>query len=70
MVFLAFQNKVDQHDFIMAASYSDKWMEMKDENDRITGSVISWYICQAKTGSWDYEKNTHTPCYRITTSKD
>jgi len=67
---LAFQGKVDQHSYIMAASYSDQWTEIKDQNGRTTGGVMSWSICQANSGTWDYEKNRTTPCYRITASKD
>ena len=67
---LAFECKVDQHDFIMAASYSDSWVMIKDESGRVIGGLDSWYICQAKTGPRDYGKNTCTPCYRIMASKD
>jgi hypothetical protein len=66
---LAFEKEVDQHAYIMASSYSDAWTVIRDSAGKVTGGVNSWYVCQAKTGPWDYVKDKATPCYRITESK-
>jgi len=70
---LAFEDMVDQCayiiGYIMTASYSDSWAEIRDKNGKLTGGVNSWYICQAKTGPWEDVKGAYTPCYRIMESK-
>jgi hypothetical protein len=68
--YLAFADQPDQHDFIMASSYSDQWSELVDASGKCTGSVNSWYICKSGKGPWCYETNKVTPCYRITPSKE
>jgi hypothetical protein len=68
--YLAFADQPDQHDYIMAASYSDQWCELVDASGKCTGSVNSWYVCMAGTGPWDNAANKVTPCFRITPSKE
>jgi ribosomal protein L20 len=66
---LAFAEKIDQHAYIQAASFSDTWTRIRDALGNVTWGVNSWYICQALTGPWDYELNKPSRCLRITESK-
>ncbi len=66
---LAFEQEIDQHAYIAAASYSDCWTIIRDARGKVTGGVNSWYICRALTGPWDFLANKATPCFRITESK-
>jgi hypothetical protein len=68
--FLAFESKgpEQQHDFILASSYSDEWTEIKNGKGQVVGGICSWYVCRART-AWDDAKG-HVACNAVTPSKD
>ena len=43
--YLAFEQKVDQHAWIMASSFSDSWTLVKDAAGRVIGGICSYYPC-------------------------
>ena len=69
--YLAFESKgpEQQHDFILASSYSDEWTEIKNGKGQVVGGICSWYVCRARTG-WDEKKNCHAECMSVIPSKD
>ena len=69
--YLAFESKgpEQQHDFILASSYSDEWTEIKNGKGQVVGGICSWYVCRARTG-WDDNKQCHAECMSVIPSKD
>ncbi len=67
--YIAFADQANQHEFILAASFSDVWTEIFNTDGSVLGRTASWYICGAKTG-WDHAAGVAAPCLRLTPSKD
>jgi hypothetical protein len=67
--YIAFADQANQHEFILAASFSDIWTEICNPDGTLLGRTASWYICGAKTG-WDDAAGVAAPCLRMTPSKD
>ena len=68
--YLAFESKgEDQHKFILAASYSDEWTEIKNTKGQVVGGIYSWYVCRARTG-WNDKLGCNAECLTVTPSKD
>jgi hypothetical protein len=67
--YIAFADQENQHEFILAASFSDVWTEIFNKDGTLLGRTASWYICGAKTG-WDDATGLASECLRLTPSKD
>ena len=68
--YLAFADKgEEQHKYILAASFSDTWTEIRDASGRLIGGISSWYMCMAMT-SYCNTTWQHIECCRLTPSKD
>jgi hypothetical protein len=62
----------DQAAYLMAASYSDMWTQVRGAGGELVGGISSWYVCLAQTGytatgggGW-----STCACLRVTPSKD
>ena len=68
--YLAFADKgEEQHKYILAASFSDTWTEIRDASGRLIGGISSWYVCMAMT-RWVDTNWKQVECCRLTPSKD
>ena len=50
--YIAYVGHADQHAMIMASSYSDSWVLIRNSKGEVIGALDSWYLCLAKTGDW------------------
>jgi len=68
--YLAFADKgAEQHEYILASSYSDEWTRITNKKGDTIAGICSWYVCCANT-AWDYTNNCNTQCLTVLPSKD
>ena len=54
--YLAFAEKIDQHAWITASSFSDEWTVIRDAHGRSIGGICSYYPCFGKTRWMDHNR--------------
>jgi hypothetical protein len=68
--YLAFADKgAQQHEYILASSYSDEWTRITNKKGETIAGICSWYVCCALT-AWDPITGANTKCLSVLPSKD
>ena len=70
--YMAYESKgeIEQHKWIAAASYSDAWTIIYNKSGKMTGCLLSWYICFGNTRDSGPPNWIKCPCCRVNPSKD
>ena len=68
--YLAFADKgSEQHEYILASSYSDEWTRITNKKGETIAGICSWYVCCALT-AWDPITCANAKCLTVLPSKD